>query len=232
MIKVKSEKSSVFVNIAFRPPLFEWHSVPARFFKMIYDALSSELAINTNDFSVNTSNSLGDVVVRYNVFNGACCINLSAEKLSMEFPNLLSGEYLLAGQIMQAVESSFPIQFSECQYSSIQYTSYEHATIVDGSSASDYLERYAIQSVERLSEETGGVIEIMGRFAITDSNEAWRALCTVEKSAVFESALFTHFDVTLTDVETSDAFKTKLDKLMHVTKKCTSGLDIEWEYAE
>ena len=232
MIKVKSEKSSVFVNIAFRPPLFEWHNVPTRFFEMIYDALTSELVINPRDFNVNTSSSLGDVVVRYNVFGGECCVNLSAEKLSMEFPNLLTGEYLLAGQIMQAVESSFPVKFPECQYSSIQYTAYEHATIVDGSSATDYLERYAIQSVERLSKETGGVIELMGRFAITDSDEAWRALCTVERSAVFENALFTHFDVTLTNVVTSDAFKTKLDKLMHVTKKCTSGLDIEWEHAE
>ena len=232
MLKVRSAKSSVVINIGFVSPFFEWQGVSARFFEMIHNALSTKIVINACDFTAMGENSLGDVVAKYNIFGGPSFVALSAEKLSMEFPNVLSGEYDLAMQIIGPVESSFPNTFPECQYATIQSIFYEHVEVVDGGVAADYLSRYAIPSADKVFGEIGAVHAPNGRFAVVGSDATWRALCSVERSESLENALFLNFDLTLFKVNTSDSFDNKLNRVNAIATACAAALDLEWDRAE
>ena len=230
MHKITLARSGVSVDIAFESPFFDWHGVTARFFKMVHSTLSPKISIEPSNFSVANGNSLGDVMAKFNVFGGTSSITMSTEKLSLDFPNLLPGESELAYEIIGSVEGGFLKEFRECRYSTIRHVSYKHVEILQDGAASTYLARYAIPSVNQICQDNNSIMHMpMGRFTIMDSNAAWRALCSIEHSAVIENALFLYSEVSLMGVNMNDTFDAHLERIANITSICEFAFELEWE---
>ena len=232
MVKVKTARASYIVNIEFAPPLFDWNGVPGRFFEFIHGALVPEIFVSPRDFSVTAANSMDEVAARYNIFGGASTIVLSAEKLSMEFLNLSAEEHQLVGKIAQAAETSFPRSFPECQYTAIHAMSYDHAEVLGENTASGYLSRYAIPSVDKVLGSMGAVTAAAARFVAVGSDASWSARASVERSEVLENGLFVNVEARLLRVEASEPFEAKLNRIVRISEACISALDLEWDHGE
>ncbi|MDE0302622.1 MAG: hypothetical protein OXJ38_05360 [Gammaproteobacteria bacterium] len=229
MDKITPARSGVSVVVTFESPFFDWHGVTARFFEMVHSALSSKISIEPSNFSVANGNSLGDVMARFNVFGGTSSITISAEKLSLDFPNLLPGESDLAYEIIRSVESGFLKEFRECRYSTIRHMSYKHVELYQDGPISMYLQRYAIPSVSELCNNTDIVHMPTGRFTLTDSNATWRALCSIERSEVLENGLFLYSEVALMGVNMNETFDAHLERILNIVSICESAFELEWE---
>ena len=227
MIQVRSANSSIFVNAAFLPPLFEWQGVTGRFFEMVHSALTPTITMSPRDFSVHNGNSLDDIWVKYNVYGGASSIALSAEKLSVEFPNISPTEYEAALRIIGQIDASFPVIFPDRKYNSIQTTVYEHVQIIASGSPGEYLYRYAIPTVNKACEEIGAVQVPSGRFSIVGKDGVWRASCLVEMSEHVQNALFLHFDITLLELSQNEPFNSKFGRINSISNACMMGLGLE-----
>lgn len=228
MIKVKSERILLAVNFKFASPLYNWNVIPTRFFEMVHSALTPDFAISSKDFSNIPSHSLADVAVKFNLFGGPNSVELSADNLSFKFENLLPNEIHLALQIIEKIDSGFLESFPNCQISTIQVTSFVHATIVNGASITDYLNQFTIQSVEKVCSQTGADHMPIGKFIIRDTE--WFAICSVEKSEIFENALFLNWDVQLLNVSETDNFQEKLNRFSNCISTCALALNLEPEY--
>ena len=231
MIQVRSANTSIFVNAAFAPPLFEWQGVAARFFEMVHSALTPSFTVNPRDFSARTGSSLDEVWARYNIFGGSSAVVLSAEKLSIEFPNVLPTEYEIVLRIIGQMDTSFSVKFPDRQYTSIQATVFEHAQIIAGGSPAEYLYKYAIPSVNKLCEDIGAVQVPSGQFSIMGNDGTWRASCLVEKSEHVQNGLFLHFDIALLSLGQNEPFDSKFGRINNISNACMTSLGLERENA-
>ena len=225
MVKIRSDSYSLNIQFNFDSPLFDWQSASFRFFEMIYSALTPDLTISAREFTQTGGTSLGDLVVQYNIFGGTNYIALSAENLSIDFENLSRIDNELALNIIKSVESGFLEKFSDCKYSTIRVTVFEHVTVIEGDSATDYLARYAIQSVHKVCSEVGAKQFPTGRFFIKGID--WNARCFVEESIKSPNSLFLNFDMSILNVDQNDDFDKKADRVGKILNTCTSALELE-----
>ena len=227
MLQVRSANSSIFVNATFSPPLFEWQGVAARFFDMIHGALTPNITINPRDFSAYAGNNLGDVWARFNFFGGNSLVMLSAEKLSIEFPNIAPTEYEMTLRLIGQIDASFPIKFSNRRFNAIQTVVYEHAHIFSGSTSAEYMHQYSIPEVSKISGDIGAVHVPSARFSLVGNDGAWRASCLVESSEYVSNALFLHFDISLLKLGPNDSFDSKFSRINRISEACMAALHLE-----
>ena len=227
MLRVRLERMTYLVDINFTPALFDWNPIPARFFTMVHSALPSDFTDAAQYFSVTTGNSLDEVSARYNILGGSDNIVLSARSLSMEFHEISSQMYAGMMQLIEDIETNFVIHFPECKYSNVEIKSFEHLTVLDEQSASDYLERYAIMSIDEAFGHGQFLSYPSARFAVSDPNDAWTANCMIERSHHFENSLFLHIRLNLRDVESTDTFSEKSSRIKMIVDACISTLRLE-----
>ena len=230
MIGVRPERASASLRIAFARPLFDWQNAPRKFFEALYDSLSSLVTVNLGDFNVHVSNSLNEVAARYELLGGPSSIVLTAQRLSVEFPELERGDHGLAVQIAEAAVERFHSEFPECKRSGMRLTLHEHLSVPEPGRAEVYLARYAIPSVQSAFAQYGGTHQHGTSFSTTDADGQWRAHCTVERSVALHNALFLARDILLLKVDGAEAPHTELALMWEVTKTCAHALDLEVSY--
>ena len=230
MVGVRAAKASAYLRIAFARPLFDWQNAPRQFFEAIYDTLSPMLAVSAGDFSVRVSNSLNEVAARYDLFGGPSAVVLTANDLSLEFPDLVLSDYGLAAQIAESVEQRLHSDFPECGRSSMRLTLNEHLDILGPGRAEDYLSRYAIPSVESAFAQSPGLHQHGAVFSTTGAQRQWQARCLVERSEASDDALFLTRDVVLLRVDEPAPPNTGLALIWEVIDTCARALDLEMSH--
>lgn len=229
MVSVRPERASAYLRIAFARPIFDWRNAPKQFFEALYDALSPLVAVSAADFSVLDSYSLNEVAARYRIFGGPNAVVLSAQNLSLEFPDLVLDDYGLVAQIAQAVDQRLDSDFSECGRSGMRLTLNEHLDVLGPGRAEDYLARYAIPSLESAFAQRAGPHLPGALFSTTDTEGRWQARCLVERSEARDmgNALFLTRDITLLRGDESVAPDTGLALIWEVIDMCAQALDLE-----
>ena len=227
MVRVRSENSTGIVNVHFTPPLFDWHTVPARFFKMIDATLPPQFTDDPSFFSVTTGNSLDEVSAKYNILGGPDIIALSAKMLSMEFREFSVDSSVAIRNLVQDVETGFITHFPECIYDGLEVISSGHLAILDDSVASEYLERYTIASIDGAFGDGSVEKAPSGRFSVKDTQDTWSASCFVEKSRMLDDGLFVHVQTSLLKSDVSDGPQERYDRVAEIFGACLRTLDLE-----
>ena len=230
MLHIQTERATASVSIALAPPLFDWHNIPKRFFETVYRALTPEIVVSADHFSVANSNSLDGVSVSYRIFGGPSVVTLTAEKPVIDFLDLLLKDYPLAARITESIERSFTADCPECEYSWIRISLYEHASIRSGASATEYLRRYSIPSVDHAFGESGEIQSPAGLFSVADRDAKWQARCTVEHSELLENGLFLQRDVTILNGNWEDGAESAIGQFWPILDACGSALNLEMEH--
>ena len=195
---------------------------------MLTAALPPNFVDNPRFFSVTSGDSLDEVCARYNIFGTSDTITLTAEMLSMNFRDCSLDRLQGILTLIQGVESGFLTHFSECNYDFIEVISADHVTILDGGTALDYLDRYAIPSMDEAfaSDEIENIPS--PRFSVKDRKNKWSINCFVEQSEVVDNGLFFHLETRLLQVASSDAFQQKYDRVLQIRGACARALNLEF----
>lgn len=228
MLKVTSQRIFGRVNINLSPVFFDWQGVAPKFFAMVHDALSDDIAMGAGDFSVFASNNLGEVVARYNIFGGPNNVALNADRLSMEFPNLVPEDSETVLNIVGKIVSSFRQSFPDHKFASVQAGVSGHGAIPDEVVVTDYLARYAIESPNSAFGDVGTVLLPGARFGVSAADGTWRAYCTLEQSRILANGLFADFNMDFSSVDDGEEFQHWFDRLVSVREGCMGVLDLEW----
>lgn len=228
MVSVASRRSSVRANVTISPIIIDWNGVAPKFFSMIHDALSGEVAIDLSDFNAVAGTNLGELIARYSILGSRSNISLRADNLSFEFPSLVPGDVELTLRIMETTVTAFGQAFPGHRFSAVQAGLFDHAEILDDKDAVDYLARYAIAGVDHAFGNVKTVHQPAVRFGATAADGAWRANCTLEKSELLANGLFMNLDVVLPNVDEGAGFRDWLDCFRAVFDGCANALELEW----
>ena len=229
MWRVQTETWTGVVNIHFTTSLFDWTTVPSRFFKMLHEVLPSNFTDNPSHFSATTGNTLDEVSARYTILGGTDTIVLSAKMLSMEFRDLSRDVLDYVISLIQDVETSFVTHFPECDYKMLEVISLEHLSFCHEQSASDYLNRFALSTMEEAFHGCDIVHNPSARFSVADAESKWTAHCFVEKSQTLDNGLFLQVRATLLEVNSDDPFHEKRDRINQIANACLRALQLEQE---
>ena len=217
------------MNAFFTPPIFDRGEIPARFFDLVYSSLTQKFMVDLNDLQVLHGNALGDVVAKYKIFGGNSTISMSAGKLSAEFPMAWPSDYLVIEQFLNAIGAGFSEKFPASKFTKVQASVHEHAKIVSGGSASEYLAQFEIPSVNSRFRELGASYIPGARFVIQENEAVWQALCSVEQSLSLADGLFLNYDVTLENIDPNKTLDRQLKQIRTIMGQCESALELSIE---
>ena len=227
MHKVTWQRISARVNIAVSPMFFDWDGVAQKFFAMIHDALSDDVAINPGDFSVVSGNNLAEVVARYDIFGSAGNVSLRSEGLSMEFPTLVPEDEELVLGILEKVVTAFRQTFPGHRCSTVHASLFRHGTIPDDVVVTAHLARYSNLVADRAFEDMETVLQPAVRFGTRATDGTWRANCTLEQSEILQKGLFMSLDVVLPNVGEGSGFLDWFQHFRVVADGCMDVLELK-----
>ena len=229
MVKLRSERVTIILNAAFAPPIFQRGEIPVRFFDLIYSSLTPKFTVDSNDLQVLHGNSLGDAVVKYNIFGGNSTISMSADKLSAEFPMALPSDYQIIEQLLYAIGAGFCEKFPNSKIIQVQASGHEHASVVSGGTAREYLAQFEIPAVNSRFRELGASYTPGARFMISGNKAAWQALCSLEQSLYLADGLFLNYDVTLKGIDPGETLDVHMKRVKTIMEECASALELNFE---
>lgn len=228
MLNVKWQRISLRVNIIVSPFFFDWHGIAPRFFQMIHDALSDDIAVNPGDFSMSASNNLADVVARYDIFGATSNVSLRSDRLTMEFPNLIPEDEQLVLRILEKVATAFPLAFPGHRYSRVHASLFQHGAVPDDVAVTEYLARHGNAVTDNAFGEMETVYQPAVRFSIRATEGTWRATCTLEQSEILPNGMFMDLDVVFPSVDESSGFQDWVKSFHVVADGCKGVLELEW----
>jgi hypothetical protein len=203
-------------QLAFDQPIFDWTGVMQSFFDMIFKQVGARIPVTVNEFSTFASGKLSEMYARYSVYGGPSSVSLFADKLTIDFPNLLPGDIPLVGQLLKIVHDGFAAEFKQVFYSRVDMQSGSHLEVLPPDTVKDVLASYQIKSVEDVFREAGAITEPGIKFAAKNSNPPWTYSLMVEQSLLNASALYAHASVSLRDAKTVPTFEDKIGLIAHI----------------
>ena len=227
MLNVKWQRISLRVNIIVSPFLIDWNGIAPRFFEMIHDALSDDIAVNPGDFSVSVSNNLADVVARYDIFGATSNVSLHSDRLTMEFPTLVPEDEQLVLRILEKVVTAFPQAFPGHRYSRVHASLFRHGAVPKDVAVAEYLARHGNSVTDRAFGEMEAAYQPAVRFSVRATAGTWRATCTLEQSEILPNGLFMDLDVIFPSVDESAGFQDWVKSFLVVADGCMGALELE-----
>ena len=204
------------VQLTFDRPIFDWTGVTQAFFEMIFTRVGATIPVSTNEFSTFASGKLNEMYARYNVYGGPSSVSLFADKLTIDFPNLLPGDTPLVGQLLKIVHDGFAAEFKQVSYSRIEMQSGSHLEVLPPDTVKEVLANYQIKDVADVFREAGAVTEPGIKFAAKSANPPWSYSLIAEQSLINASALYAYASVSLTDAKTVPTFEDKIGLIAHI----------------
>ena len=215
------------VQLTFDRPIFDWTGVMQAFFEMIFTRVGVAIPVSVNEFSTFASGKLNEMHARYNVYGGPSSVSLFANKLAIDFPNLLPGDIPLVGQLQKIVHDGFAAEFKQVSYSRVDMQSGSHLEVLPPDTVKEALAKYQIQDVADVFREAGAITEPGIKFAAKSSSPPWSYSLMVEQSLLNASALYAHASVSLTDPKTVPTFEDKIELIAHIGKLALKAFGAE-----
>lgn len=228
MPKVAWQRISGRVNITLCPLFFDWNGVAPKFFAMIHNVLSDDIAINPGDFSAVASNNLAEVVAQYDIFGGNSNISLRSDRLSMEFPTLVPGDEKLVLPILEKVATAFRQTFPGHRFMTVQVGLFQHGAIPEDVSVTEYLARHGTVVADSAFGDLETVHQAAVRFGTRAADGTWRANCTLEQSGILPNGLFMDLDVVFPNMDEDSGFQDWVENFLVVAGGYMSALELEW----
>lgn len=212
MVKLRPLRFMENYQLAFDRPIFDWTGVMQNFFDLIFKRVGARIPVNVSEFSTYAPGKLSEMNARYNVYGGPSSVSLFADRLTIDFPNLLPADIPLVGELLKVVHDGFAAEFKQVTYSRVEIKSGAHMEVLPPDSVKDLLARHQIKSVEDTFREAGAVTEAGIKFAAKCSSPPWSYSLMAEQSLLNAAAVYTFSTTSFMDAKTVPTFeeKTKL----------------------
>ena len=225
MTRVKLERASRLTNFSFEPPILHSSGVEDQFFGMVYRAVSPILPINLQEFSAITRANLSEPFAKYRIFGGPSTVSLSANVLSVDFPDHMPEDTELILRILDSLNSGLLAEFPQHTLTSINVVMAGHYTVLDPGGAPSYLRRFAVPAASELKD----VIHMPGtRFSLRDRQGTWWSRCTVELSEALHDGVFVMHDTSVLKM-TDKSLESHLTVYNDALSACMRALAMEME---
>jgi hypothetical protein len=197
-------------QLIFDRPIFDWTGVMQSFFDLIFKRVGARIPVNVNEFSTYAPGKLSEMNARYNVYGGPSSVSLFADRLTIDFPNLVPADIPLVGELLKIVHDGFAVEFKQVSYSRVDIQSGAHMEVLPPDSVKDVLARYRIKSVEDTFREAGAVTEAAIKFTAKSSSPPWSYSFVAEQSLLNAAAVYVFSSTSLTDAKAVPTFEEKL----------------------
>jgi hypothetical protein len=228
-LKFKLARENLHVQMLFKRPLFKWQEAAIRFFEFVYDALGVRLNIQPSEFSINPTHSYGDARARFSIYGGNTSITLMPDKLSFDFPGLLSSDLPLVYEIMGVIHDKFPNVFAEVEQGRIEVQDYAHLDLGTVEAAKTVLDRYRIDSIETSFSPASVLNTPSLKFTVLADDGSWQSELMVDQSLLITSGLFVSCRMVFHKLAPS--FLEKLTAVQDVEARCLAAVGLESENA-
>lgn len=209
MIKLRPLRFMENYQLSFDRPIFDWTGVMPNFFNLIFKRVGARIPVSVNEFSAYTSVKLSEVYARYNVYGGPSSVSLFADKLAIDFPNLVPGDIPLVGELLKIIHDGFAAEFTQVSYGRVDIQSGAHLEVLPPDTVKDFLARYQFKSVEDTFREAGAVTEPGVKFAAKSFSPQWSYSLMAEQSLLNAAAVYAYASISLTDAKTVPTFEEK-----------------------
>ena len=226
-MKLQPLRFALNIQLMFERPIFDWTGVIQKFFDMIFRSVGARIPVVVNEFSAYAPTKVGEMYARYNVYGGPSSVSLFADKLLIDFPNLLPADIPLVRELLKIVHDSFAAEFTQASYSRVDVQSGSHLEVLAPDTVKQFLSRYKIESVETTFGEAGAVTEPAIRFAAKSSSPPWTYALMVEQSLMHAAALFLYTNLSLTDAAALPTFEEKMILAAYVGGLALKALGVE-----
>jgi hypothetical protein len=197
-------------QLTFDRPIFDWTGVMQNFFDLIFKRVGARIPISVNEFSTYAPGKLSETYARYNVYGGPSSISLFADRLTIDFPNLLPADIPLVGELLKITHDGFAAEFTQVSYRRVDIQSGAHMEVLPPDSVKELLAHYQIKSVEDTFREAGAVTEAGIKFAAKSSSPPWSYSLMAEQSLLNAAAVYVFSSTSLTDAKTVPTFEEKI----------------------
>lgn len=204
------------IQLSFDRPIFDWTGVMQNFFDMIFTRVGATIPVSVNEFSTVASGKLSEMHARYNLYGGPSSVSLFADKLTIDFPNLLPGDIPLVGQLLKIVHDSFAAEFKQVSYGRVDMQSGSHLEVLPPDTVKVALAHYQIKGLDDIFREAGAVTEPGIKFAAKSYSPPWSYSLMVERSLLNAGALYAFASVSLTDASAVPTFEDKIGLIAHI----------------
>jgi hypothetical protein len=218
-------RRSIRVEASLIRPVLDWSHVPARFFSMVYDALSKKVAVNPSDFSVNVSTVLNEAQARYNLFAGPASVVLRSDKLIFDFPIVIPSDYPIVRDVMSSIHDAFPNAFPELTSGRIDVQSAEHLELLEHG-VDQFFDRFALPELEK-SFGSPVVARPGVKFNVVAQDQSWECAFVSERSLLSATAVFILLNVTLRNADFRTPYADKSAAISALANSCRAVVGLE-----
>lgn len=223
---------SLLIKLPFRRPILDWQNVPAKFFEMIYDALSGTTSVAASHFSLNTENNLGSVNVKYSIGGGQSSIKLSSEVLDFEFLQVTPESEESLNKLLLQLHEALPDSFPHLFYEIVDARVLLHAELVGEVQANEFLNRFHVKGVDHAFAEFGSYQpECAAHFDVRASDSTWLCRVFVEKSNKVPNGIFIDVQTIVKVTDNLKTFVEKSQKIQALRAACFSAAGLQLETA-
>jgi hypothetical protein len=227
LVKLQPLRFTLNIQIVFDRPIFDWTGVMQKFFDMIFRSVGARIPVVMNEFSAYAPGRVSEMYARYNVYGGPSSVSLFADKLIIDFPNLLPGDISLVRELLKIVHDGFAAEFTQASYSRVDVQSGSHLEVLAPDTVKQFLSQYRIESVENTFGAAGAVTEPAIRFAAKSSKPQWTYALMIEQSLMHAAALFLYTNLSLTDAAALPTFEEEIGLVAYVGGLALKAFGVE-----
>jgi hypothetical protein len=228
MTNVSFFRGNLLVRASFTRPILDFEQLAPVFNSMIYSSLQPSFAISANDFSVNRSNRLGEICIKFNLYSGPNSIALFSDRLAFEFVNLVTTDYPVVLDLLHRVHDAFPQHFSllESERFETQYLS--HFLLPPSESVEQYLGRFAMRQRLTGFANLGDFFEDpIARISVVSADQSWQSRLSIERSLAVANGIFLDLSTILNHASWDVPFLDKVTQLRKIALAWFESLELE-----
>ena len=226
VIRYKSLRDSIHVQLLLTQPILDWFGVPARFFGMIHSAFRGKLPINPADFSITHGTLLSEFRAKYSLYGGATSVSLLTDRLAFDFPNLLPSDYSVATDVLATVHDAFPKALADLSYDRIEVQSNEHIDVSDNETVVRFLDKFKTTGLQSYFDAPV-VQQPTCKFNVTAQDQSWQCGLALEPSLLSHTALFMVVTVSIRNVNPSSSFLDKQTQVRGLIRSMVASVGLE-----
>ena len=193
----KITRLDVLHEAAFSQPAFELVREAPSILKRFYEALGTRFRVDTAYTTVNSTNTLHDLIIRIGLFNNVAAVELTPDRMTINFPNITNrNDVVLVKETLSLAHDGLAAALPNTTLSTSKFTLNMWVAMEGGAAATEaILSKHAIPT-KPLDVSKWGATSSRHGLRLTTSNDAegWSLTIYGEPSLVPGSHLFLSFD--------------------------------------
>ena len=191
VLRVRHHDATIHVSFELSRFIADWPSAQSSFISGIADGFRDLHSVGPRNFSVTQAFALEDLRCRCQLFNGACSIVLTPDKLQLDFENVKQGIRPVVLKTVRRASEWLAGTLGDHGRDWLSFQTLAHMEALEADAADAYLGQFMpAEADELLKSELDVTCLPSNRTVLSSEAEEWRLWRVVEQSLSIDNAVF------------------------------------------